>query len=258
MNINTLTTKELEHKDGTLPVALYPNNMAKNKNGKNSFYAMTIIRGRCDDKDIANDIVIAGMNGDLTLEQLLRAMELAKNARLARLADGYAVDDGINKSQLKVNGPFESESENYSSEKHSISISSHPTAEAKAVFSKIIPSIRQGNTIKPEITSVYDLKSKSGSVLTRGGYLEIKGANIKICGDSGEVALYFVNKDDSSKTVKLLVDDLGSNKASCLACVVPAELESGTYSIKIVTQFMGGKSFRKESQSVTYGVFAVE
>lgn len=206
----------------------------------------------------ANDIMIAGLNGDLTLEQLLRAMELAKYARLARLADGYDVDDGINKTHLKVNGPFESESESYSSEKHSIGISSHPTAEAKAIFSKIVPSIRQGNTIKPEITSVYDLKSKSGSVLTRGGFLEIKGANIKICGDSSEAALYFVNKDDSSKTVKLLADDLGMNKAACLACVVPSELETGSYTIKIVTQFMGGKTFRKEAQSVTYGTFAVE
>lgn len=37
MNINTLSTNELEHKDGTLPVALYPNNIAKSKDEKTAF-----------------------------------------------------------------------------------------------------------------------------------------------------------------------------------------------------------------------------
>ncbi len=43
------------------------------------------------------------------------------------------------------------------------SISSHPTASAKKVFSEIEPVIRQGNSIKPFITG-----------LTKGGFLEIR------------------------------------------------------------------------------------
>ena len=54
------------------------------------------------------------------------------------------------------------------------SISSHPTASAKKVFSEIEPVIRQGNSIKPFITGVYDAASKSGGTLTKGGFLEIR------------------------------------------------------------------------------------
>lgn len=71
------------------------------------------------------------------------------------------IDDGINRSQLKVKGSFGSESELFSSEKHSIDISSHSTVAAKKVFADIVPVIRQGNSKKPAITEIYDAKSKS-------------------------------------------------------------------------------------------------
>lgn len=138
------------------------------------------------------------------------------------------------------------------------SISSHPTASAKKVFSEIEPVIRQGNSIKPFITGVYDAASKSGGTLTKGGFLEIRGENIRICGDEEENGLYFVNIQDESNTVKLSAGELGINKSSCIACVVPADLESGTYSIKVVTRFMGGGTLRKEPQEYTFGNFSVE
>lgn len=166
--------------------------------------------------------------------------------------------DGINRSQLKVKGSFDSESELFSSEKHSIDISSHSTAAAKKVFADIVPVIRQGNSKKPAITEIYDTKSKSAGTLTKGGSLEIKGANIKICGDSENFALYFENTVDSSKTVKLKPDEFGMNTSTRIACVVLLELENGTYSIKVVTQFMNSSSvFRKESQSASYSSFVV-
>ena len=54
-----------EQKQGKLPVALYPNNMVQDKNGKISYYAMTIIRGVCKNEDIANDMLAAGLNDEL-------------------------------------------------------------------------------------------------------------------------------------------------------------------------------------------------
>ena len=144
MNIRTLAKKEAEYKSGNLPVALYKNTLVSDADGKNQYYAMTISRGVCTDEDIANDIVISGLLENMSKEQILSVMETARNARLARLADGYAVDDGICKCQLKIKGSFESESDTFSRERHSVSISSHPTASAKKVFSEIEPVIRQG------------------------------------------------------------------------------------------------------------------
>lgn len=257
MNINTLSKIESDYKSGHLPVALYSNNMVKDRNSRSKFYAMTITRGVCTDEDIANDIVVAGLNAGFSKEQILSIMMLARNAKLSRLAEGFVVDDGINKFRLKLNGSFESDTEDFSPEKHSIGISSHPTAAAMKVFEEIKPVIRKGNSKKPVITGVYDAKSKAESVLTRGGYLEIKGTNIRVLGDCEEVGLYFVNTEDSSKTVKLSASELGRNASTAIACVVPADLENVEYSIKIVTQFIGGKVCRKEPLEFTYGNFIV-
>lgn len=257
MNLNTLSIEKVSHKSGSLPVALYPNMMIQDKGGKASYYAMTIIRDTCYDEDIANDIIVSGLNEGLSKFQLLRVMELARNAKLARLADAYAVDDGISRMQLKVKGSFDSEQESFSSEKHSVEIALHPTSEAKKYFENLRPVIRQGNSKKPVITSVYDVKSKSSDTLTKGGYLEIKGAVLKISGDNEDVGLYFENTEDSSDFVKVSAEELGQNMSSTLACVVPAELKSGTYRIKVVTQFMNGKTFRKTPLEAVFGSFTV-
>ncbi|MEE0886307.1 MAG: hypothetical protein UIB61_05330 [Treponema sp.] len=62
MNLNTLSIEKVSHKSGSLPVALYPNMMIQDKGGKASYYAMTIIRDTCYDEDIANDIIVSGLN----------------------------------------------------------------------------------------------------------------------------------------------------------------------------------------------------
>lgn len=257
MNINTLSEEKIDYKSGNLPVALYPNKLVSNKDRNTQFYAKTIIRNTCYDEDIANDIIIAGLNESLSKSQILRVMELARNAKLARLADAYAVDDGICKTQLRIKGTFDSEADAFSEEKHSVEISAYSNSSAKKIFEKIRPVIRQGNTKKPVITEVYDVKSKSGTTLTKGGYLEIKGYDIRICGDNDTVGLYFVNNEDSADFVKVSAEELGRNYGSNVACVVPAELKEGSYSIKIVTQYMSGKSFRKEPLESIFGNFAV-
>lgn len=258
MNLISFINNKEDSLQGNLPVALYPNRMIQSSDGKSSYYAQTTIRGVCTNSDIAQDLINAGLGEGLSKEQIEKLLSYADDDKLVRMADGFACDSGNFKSRLQVKGLFTSESDTYSTERHSIDIAVRATAKAKKAVSKIIPVIRQGNSRKPEITGVSDLKSKSGSTLTKGGFLEISGANIKICGDSEEVGLFFVNRDDSSKSVKLSAEELGINKAATIACVVPAELESGTYSIKIVTQFMNSlKVFRKEPQAASYGEFTV-
>lgn len=259
MKFNTFPNTIIDSKIGNLPVALYPNKMLTDKDGKNKLYAMTVVRGVCTLEDLVNDIVASGLNEEFSKEQILNLLNLVNNAKLARLAEAFTVDDGITRLLLRVKGSFESESDTFSTERHSIEISSSTISEANKYFEKLRPAIRQGNSKKPAITAVYDVRSKSGNMLTKGGFLEIKGVNIKICGENQDVGLYFVNTDDSSQTVKLAVEELGINASTRIACVVPQNLVSGSYRIKVVTQFMGGTNlFRKEPQDYVYGNFTVE
>ena len=42
MNLNTLAAKEADYKSGSLPVALYPNAMRREQDGKQTFYGLGI------------------------------------------------------------------------------------------------------------------------------------------------------------------------------------------------------------------------
>lgn len=259
MNIDFSSDLSLDTKDVSIPEALYPNTFKQDEDGKAIFHARTTTLGNCDDEMIADDLIAAGLNNGRSKEQILNDMAAERFARLLRLAKSFVVNDGINRYQIVVKGKFNSESEQFSSEKHSVEISVHATPQANELFEGVSVVIRQGNSRKPEITEVNDIKSKSKDTLTKGGFLEIVGANIKICGEKEENGLYFVNTADSSKTVKLSADELGFNTSTKVACVVPLSLESGSYSIRLVTQFMGGnKIFRKEAQTAVFGTFTVE
>ena len=96
------------------------------------------------------------------------------------------------------------------------------------------------------ITEVFDLETKGSEVLTRNGFLEIKGTNIAVQGQNEEVGLYFVNTEDESKNVKLGAEKLGRNTSGSLCGVVPSELEEGTYRLMIRTQSLSGKVLSKE------------
>lgn len=61
-----------------------------------------------------------------------------------------------------------------------------------------------------------------------------------------------MNEDDPSRSVVLKAEKMGVNSSSRLACVIPATLAPGRYRLKVVTQFMHGRTQRKEPQSFTY------
>ncbi len=251
MNINTLNSTKIEHKSNEVPFALYKNVLTEATSG--GYYARVINQGTCTTEDLVCDIITAGLNEDLTKEDLLKAASLLKNAKLARILTGCTVDDGVSKSTIKLSGVFKSKSDTFSGDRHVLSLSCYATAETKEIVKSVVPVIRQGNTIVPEITEVHDLESKGSENLTKGGFLTIKGTNIKVTGNNEDVGLYFVNCDDKTKTVKLSIEKLGYNEPKRISCVVPNQLENGTYKIMIKTQYVVGKSLSKETKTNIFG-----
>lgn len=245
-------TEKSETKAGNLPVALYPNKMRQDTDGKLTYYAKTINRGVCTNADLADDIIASGQNDGLSKEQIQRIAERLNEAKMQRVSDCYTVDDGINRFCARVKGTFDSDSDTFSTDHHAIGLSVHPSAAANERLSSLRPVIRQGNEIKPVVTDVFDLESKGNAVLTRGGFLNISGTNIRIGGDSEEVGLYFMHSQDDSKDVKLSAEKLGINTQTRLACVIPSGLEAGTYRLKVVTQALSSKTYRKKPTAFTF------
>lgn len=253
MNINTLSAASAEYKSGSLPVALYENAMRREADGRSSYFARPISRSRLSMLDIANDMVVAGVNGGLSAEQIVSLWSTINAAVLDRVANSFTVDGGLGTYSAKVCGVFESEDDTFSSRRHSIDMAFRPGRTVRQHLSELDVVIRQGNSVKPRISEVHDLESGGADCLTAGGYLEITGSNIAVSGDDPAVGLYFVNTDDETKTVMLEQDKLGMNTPSRLACVVPSGLAEGAYQLKVVTQFARSGTFRKEPLSFVFG-----
>ncbi|MDE7290532.1 MAG: DUF4469 domain-containing protein [Treponemataceae bacterium] len=245
-------TEKSETKAGNLPVVLYPNKMRQDTDGKLTYYAKTINRGVCTNADLADDVIASDQNDGLSKEQIQRIAKRLNEAKMQRVSDGYTVDDGINRFCARVKGTFDSDSDTFSTDRHAIGLSVHPSAAANERLSSLRPVIRQGNEIKPVVTDVFDLESKGNAVLTRGGFLNISGTNIRIGGDSEEVGLYFMHSQDGTKDVKLSAEKLGINTQTRLACVIPSGLEAGTYRLKVVTQALSSKAYRKKPTAFTF------
>lgn len=239
-------------KQGKLSVALYQNRIKKDAEENVTFYARTINRGICNNEDLASELILLGKNNGFTKEQIVKIAELLNETKLSKISDGFIVDDGLFRSSAKVKGCFDSDSESFNKEKHSIELSVSPVAAAKNTLASLEPVITQGNSVKPSITEVFDLGSKSSDMLTKGGFLDIYGSNIRIGGESPDVGLYFVNIEDNTKTVCLKQEYIGTNSQNHLACVVPVDLQTGSYKIKVVTQAINSKVFRRQPLEFTF------
>lgn len=67
---------------------------------------------------------------------IFKILNLVNNAKLARLADAYTVDDGITSLQLRLKGLFDSEADTFSTKKHSVESASSSTSGANKLFEK--------------------------------------------------------------------------------------------------------------------------
>ena len=246
MNLNTLAAEEADYKSGSLPVALYPNAMRREKDGKQTFFARPIIREHLSMDDIASDMVVAGVNGGMTREQIVSLWKNINCAVLDRVANSCSVDTGLCLCSTRISGTFGTDNEEFSRKRHCIGMAFRTDRDVSEKLNSLNVVIRQGNSARPQIANIRDLESDSDDILTPGGYLEITGSNLMLFGEDPSVGLYFESEDKPENTVVLGKEKMGMNSPSKLACVVPAALAAGSYRIKIVTQFMNSKVQRKK------------
>ncbi len=257
MNINTLSNNTVDYESAKLAAVLYPSAIGKKNNGKTSYHARPIFRGTLNMENIADDILVTGVLKGYSRQQILLVWHVINCAVLDRVINGAIVHGGLGIYCAKVNGSFDNEHAVFNPNKNSIGIAFRIEKSVKKLLSSLRPVIAQENRILPTILSVHDLESNTNDTLTPGGLIKITGSFIRISGDNKDNGLYFVNIEDESKTVKVESSKIGVNTSSEIACTVPA-LESGKYSLKIITQFTRSSIPCKETKSKTFSrIFTV-
>lgn len=241
-------------KVGRLSIALYPTHLQTN-DGKVTYHARVVNRATASMADICNDLVASGNNCGLSADELETVWHNICQARKKRLAEGISSQDDIGTLYPSVKGTFADDQTPYTKGVHTITVRLRPSEETSETMANLTPAITQGNTCHPVIDSVQDIRTQTGTALTPGGLLNIKGRNICLVGDDETVGLYFENVHDTTEIVKVSPTDMSTNSKNVLCLIIPTCLKGGChYRLRLVTQYGGNKKiFRKEPQ-ITYAV----
>ena len=246
MNIRTLSKEKLDYKNGALLVALYPERMIKKNSEKCSYYGRVLNRGKFDIETIAEDLVVFGSKR--TKEQIVKDWHETCAAIIDRLINGASVEADFFNFSLQVKGLFDYSQDTFKKGRNSIEVQVRPTKKLQEILDNLTCKIFLGKTITASIKNVYDGVSKSDNqFITRGGFLIIKGENIRLFGKDERVGLYFVSESSEMDFIKVSESQIINSLPSELQCIVPDTLnENQRYKIKIITQYMRTSKERKD------------
>jgi hypothetical protein len=225
---------------------LYDNTLTKDN--PNDFIARTASERSLNVQQICQAAVSRG-GADISASAMEHATELFLKEMAYQLCDGFSVNTGYFTASTTIRGVFDSPSETFNKDKHSIIFQFNQGEKLRAEIPNIeidILGVAESSAVILQVTDV-----KSGSVndlLTPGRNLKIVGSKIKVAGDDASVGVYFVDTATQGRT-KVEQSDIVTNNPSELMVVIPA-LAAGTYNLEVVTQFTQG-ALLKEPRTAT-------
>ena len=102
------------------------------------------------------------------------------------------------------------------------------------------------------IAQVINMQSRANDcTLTRGRNVTVEGSHLKVVGDDPYAGVYLIN-DETGNEIKLEDDLLVVNEPSKLLLLIPAEMPTGTYRLKVVTQYTAGNKRLKGTREAVY------
>ncbi|MGE4513613.1 MAG: DNA-binding domain-containing protein [Chryseobacterium sp.] len=212
---------------------LYDNTLTKDN--PNDFIARTASERSLSVKQICEAAASRG-GADVSASAMEHSTELFLKEMAYQLCDGFSINTGYFTASTTIRGVFDSPSETFNKDKHSIIFQFNQGEKLRAEIPNIeveILGVAESSAVILQVTDV-----KSGSVndlLTPGRNLKIVGSKIKVAGEDASVGIYFVDAASQART-KVDPTDIVTNNPSEVIVVIP-ELPSGNYNLEIVTQF---------------------
>lgn len=226
---------------------LYDNQLTKDI--PNDFIARTVSERSLSVKQICESAVNRG-GADISASAMEHATELFLKEMAYQLCDGFSVNTGYFTANTQIRGVFDSPSETFNSEKHSILFQFNQGEKLRAEIPNIEINILGVADASSAILQVTDVKSGNiNDLLTPGRNLKISGTKIKVGGDNPENGIYFVSTDTNTRT-KVEETDVVVNNPSELIVIIPT-LPAGTYKLEIVTQ-QSGSTLLKEPRTAAF------
>ena len=100
------------------------------------------------------------------------------------------------------------------------------------------------------VTDTYT--GEANGYISAGEDILIEGTKIKVAGDPDLCGVYFIPRDAPEETIYKVERRLTQNDPSRIIARVPATLEPGVYTLRIVTQFSNSAVLLKEPRTLEY------
>ena len=225
-------------------VYLYDNFLTEDPND----YAAKVISERSlGVKEICQTAIKRG-GAPSTAEAMEHNVMLFLKEMSYQLMDGYSVNTGYFTANAQVRGVFNSATENFDPQKHSILFRFNQGDLLRKEIPNVTVEVMGVGDSSILISHVVDAKTGSvNDLLTPGGALKIKGGKLKIAGVPPRVGVWFTN--ESGHTIRVPDRDMIINNPSELIVQIP-DLPAGTYRLEITTQYGGNsKAVLKEPRT---------
>ena len=227
--------------------SLYDNSLTEDPN---DFSARVSSERSLSVREICESAVARG-GADIPAASMAHATELFFKEMAYQLCDGFSVNTGYFMATPLIKGVFNSPTEKFNAEKHSVLFQFNQGETLRKELSLVEVEIMGVADTGTVITQVTDMKTGFvNDKITPSRNLKINGYKLKIAGDNPNVGVYFINQSTQSR-MRVMPTDIIINNPSEVMILTPA-LPAGTYKLEIVTQFTGGAAVLKEPRTAIF------
>jgi hypothetical protein len=189
--------------------------------------------------DICESAVSRG-GADISAASMEHAVNLFFKEMGYSLCDGFSVNTGWFTAGVHIKGVFDSPTESFNPEKHTILFEFHQGVRLRKELETVTVEILGTAETGIVIVQVIDVKTGSiNDLITPNRNLRISGSKFKIVGGDEANGVCFINQDTQECT-KVDATDIVINNPSELIIVTP-ELAAGSYKLEVTTQYSVGK-----------------
>lgn len=225
---------------------LYPNLLTEDPN---DFSARVVSERSLNTAEICK-VAVARGGAKSTAEDMEHNVNLFLKEMAYQLCDGFSVNTGYFTATTQLRGVFNSSTETFNPDKHSILFQFNQGEMLRKELVNINVEINGVGDAGLTVSDVFDVKTGSvNDLLTPNRNLKIRGYKLKIAGDNQANGITFINQATNNR-VKVDASDIVNNNPAELIIVIPA-LPAGTYQLEVATQYSGA-TLLKEPRVLLY------